>query len=387
MASPADHRGRSVLITNARVWDGSTVSEPRQIGIRNGLIADAAELEDPDIVDAGNGVLIPGLIDCHIHINDENDLHKMAAAGITTALGMADWPVEKVKPLRDRVGLTDFRSAGLPATTRDSIHSKLLPLPAKDAVHDPREAAPFVDRRIAEGSDYIKVICDIPGPSQEALDALVVAAHERGKLVVAHAVESAPYAMAQAAKVDVVTHAPLDIALDEDAVRKMREEGRIAVPTLVQAYAHTGPPRIWPIARIALTKPWSFLAILQKQRQRKVPTTYSAARESVTALHRAGVPVLAGSDGYSEAGLPWVIPLGESLHRELELLVEAGMSAAEALRAATVLPAKYFNLPDRGSIEPGKRADLLLLGEDPTRDIKNTRSIQRVWCNGLEYKT
>jgi imidazolonepropionase-like amidohydrolase len=67
------------------------------------------------------------------------------------------------------------------------------------------------------------------------------------------------------------------------------------------------------------------------------------------------------------------------------LLIEAGLSNVEALRAATVLPAQHFGLHDRGVIEPGRRADLVLIDGDPIADIRATRQIRRVWCAGVEH--
>ena len=81
--------------------------------------------------------------------------------------------------------------------------------------------------------------------------------------------------------------------------------------------------------------------------------------------------------------VPATIPHGESLHDELRLLVEAGLSTVDALRAATSLSAKHFGLHDRGVVAPGRRADLVLLTADPTEDIQNTRKIKQVWCGGI----
>jgi imidazolonepropionase-like amidohydrolase len=78
-------------------------------------------------------------------------------------------------------------------------------------------------------------------------------------------------------------------------------------------------------------------------------------------------------------------PFGGSPHHELELLVDAGLSTIDALCAATVLPARHFGLEDRGTIEPGKRADLVLLSADPIAEISGTRQIERVRCAGVEY--
>lgn len=101
-------------------------------------------------------------------------------------------------------------------------------------------------------------------------------------------------------------------------------------------------------------------------------------RDMTNTLHKAGVPMLAGSDSGS-AGVFW----GKSLHEELELLVDAGLSEAEALRAATLGPAEFFHTTDiLGTIEEGKKADLVLLDANPLQDISNTQKINGVVLNG-----
>lgn len=81
-----------------------------------------------------------------------------------------------------------------------------------------------------------------------------------------------------------------------------------------------------------------------------------------------------------------MVMYGSSLHDELENLVAAGLTPVEALNAATVLPAKYFGLADRGVIREGMRADLLLVNGDPTTDITVTRNIVKVWVGGIEFQ-
>ena len=97
----------------------------------------------------------------------------------------------------------------------------------------------------------------------------------------------------------------------------------------------------------------------------------------VTRLAAAGVPLLAGTD----AGSPGTAH-GASLHDELHLLVQAGLSPAAALTAATSAPAAAFGLTDRGSIAPGMRADLVLVQGDPEHDITRTRTLEQVWRAG-----
>jgi len=131
-----------------------------------------------------------------------------------------------------------------------------------------------------------------------------------------------------------------------------------------------------------LLKPTTLLAIVRGKSHAQGPAAYTNARDSVVAMHEAGIPILAGTDCHEEPSSMFDVKHGESIHRELDLLVEAGLSPVEALCAATSLPAKHFSLNDRGVIADGKRADLVLLKDDPTKDIRATRSISRIWCNG-----
>lgn len=105
---------------------------------------------------------------------------------------------------------------------------------------------------------------------------------------------------------------------------------------------------------------------------------WEVSRQLVKTLHAAGVRILAGTD----APMPQVYP-GFALHKELELLVEAGLSPGDALRAATIWPAEFLGMSDSfGSIATGKRADLLLLDGNPLSDISQTRCIRAVVLDG-----
>lgn len=372
-------------IINVRVFDGHTFSEPQTVVVHDGFIAE--DKSGASIIDGQGGFLLPGLIDAHIHLTDENDLRQMAAYGVTTGLDMATWPLSKLNSLRGRIGMTDVRSPGLPVTCPGSIHSHILPLPKESLLKGPEDAAQFVADRFSEGADYVKVIADVPGPDQATLNAVVKEAHNKNLLVIAHASAFIPFEMAQDAKVDVVTHVPRDKPIDRSCAARMVAEGRIAVPTLTMMEGVMKPPAIGAVLRLLL-KPAAFLAIIKAKQKdpHGLGQKYEHARNSVTAMYEAGVPILAGTDANSTPGSPFEVLHGESLHHELELLVEAGLSNVDALRAATCLPAKYFSLNDRGAVEVGKRADLVLLAKDPVEDIRATRSIRRVWCGGIEVQ-
>jgi len=100
----------------------------------------------------------------------------------------------------------------------------------------------------------------------------------------------------------------------------------------------------------------------------------------VRTLARSGVTLLAGTDPPNAT-----VVHGASLHRELELLVQSGLTPTQAMTAATKSTSEIFHLRDRGRIVPGLRADLLLVRGDPTRDITATRDILHVWRSGVEF--
>ena len=114
---------------------------------------------------------------------------------------------------------------------------------------------------------------------------------------------------------------------------------------------------------------------------------FTAALRTAVALHQAGVPVLPGTDanGSPDSQNPILrahAGHGIALLHELALLVQAGLTPAEALAIATSAPARCFSLADRGQIVPGLRADLLLVKGDPTTDITATRNITGIWRHG-----
>lgn len=376
-------RTEKTAISNVRIFGGEHLTEPTTIYIENGIIVD--HVEGAVEVDGQGGVLLPGLFDAHIHLHHMGHLQQLAKWGVTTGLDMATWPADKMNGLRNHEGVTDIRSAGLPATINGSLHSHMLPLSPAAFLSGPEDAPKFVKDRIEEGSDFIKIISDIPGPSQTTMNALVQEAHEYGKMVIAHASAYIPFQMAQEAHTDIITHSPRDKAVDDRMIARMLQDKCISVPTLAMMKAVSEPPGLGAIFGL-LFKPTVLWAIVQSKRRSGGTEKYENTRDSVTAMYQAGVPILAGSDCHDEPTSPFDVPHGESLHLELELLVEAGLSNVDALRAATSLPAEYFGLTDRGAIEVGKRADLVLIGSDPLQNISATRDIRHVWCGGINVR-
>jgi imidazolonepropionase-like amidohydrolase len=133
--------------------------------------------------------------------------------------------------------------------------------------------------------------------------------------------------------------------------------------------------RAWPMFSKDIAKNWSSDPFVDRE------NFFKAELKMVGEMNRAGVPILAGTD--TAAGVR-VYP-GYSLHEELELLVQAGLTPMQALQAATKNAGVYLALSDTGTIEEGKRADLVLLEANPLEDIRNTRKIESLMLNGRYF--
>src|SRR5580693_8840027 len=226
------------IFADVRVFDGERVTDgSHDVVIDAGVIvavepAGTAGRPDAAVLGGRGAMLLPGLIDAHVHLRGTGDLEELARWGVTTALDMGSWPASLIEQLR-RAGATDVRSTGAGAVGPGSLQARIPGRPADSIVLDPAGGRRFVATRVAEGMDYIKVIVEAPGRGGldlSAVEAIVAAAHDAGRLVVAHASHTGAVATAQAAGADVLTHAPLDAALGQAAVTDAVTAHRTSVP-------------------------------------------------------------------------------------------------------------------------------------------------------------
>ncbi|KFY02918.1 hypothetical protein V490_00366 [Pseudogymnoascus sp. VKM F-3557] len=358
--------GKTAL-TNVRVFDGWQIREPSTVVIDGDSITfDPRDVQNT--IDGEGGVLLPGLIDSHIHITSLASLETLSSYGITTAMNMGCSNYTLCSALRDQVGLTSFFTAGEGAVAPNSTHAKVFQ--SRGYVYSPSQAPQFVANVFGNGSEYLKIISEADGFNQAIHDALVSSAHKLGKVTMTHAQDYDSYEVAIRSKTDGLQHVPFDTPLTEEMAQRIKRQAQYVTPTL-------------NIGKIATSN-----SAIEKIVSGGIDLTYEAGVTSIQRLMRAGVPLLAGTDAIdlTESFLKDDL-IGITLHRELQYLTEAGMSEVEALRAATVVPSIWHNLIGRGSIREGYRADLLLLkpGSDPLRNISKTMDIARVWNAGIEY--
>jgi imidazolonepropionase-like amidohydrolase len=399
--APAQSREDTFVVRGVRVFDGTTIMEDQTVVIASGKIA---AIGTPVDVPAGaidlpgkDRTLLPGLIDSHVHVGigaAVDALQQSLTFGVTTVLDMWTTPVfSKWKEIEnaDRADLASIRGAGNGATVPGGhptqmdggAGARFIP-----TLSTPAEADAFVAARIAEGSDFIKIIYGdqavfgraLPTLDEPTIAALVAAAHARGRLTVAHISDERHARGAIAAGVDGLAHLFVGTTVSPDFGRFVASKGAFVIPTLAVLRWMCGMADGPNIAKDA-----SSLKRIQPQFRNLLNVPMSSPVASCGVLSQviqqlvdAGVPILAGTD----APVPGSAH-GASLHWELEHLVEAGMTPTAALAAATSVPARAFRMTDRGRIAPGLRADLLLVEGDPSREIRDTRRIVAIWKRGL----
>jgi len=396
-------------ITNARVFDGEHITDHRTVVIDGAHIDSVGGVvpAGATMLDARGATLLPGLIDSHVHTDFEG-LHDALLFGVTTELEMnGRWSAKQRKEIAERSDIADLRSPGMGVTPQGghptqymSSSSNLLIrfLFRYPSVSNPDEAARFVAKQVAQGADYIKIFIEdgscvgfpgLPVLDDETLLAAVQAAHKFTKLAIAHVTTVAEGKRAIAAGVDGLAHLFFDCQSSPEFTAAITASGAFVTPTLVTISSAVGNSAAALAAdqRVSsrLSKKW--LDSLSRSMNVYPEGKLEDAFASLMALHEAGVDILAGSDVSEPIPSLGGLAHGASLHHELQLLVAAGLTPIQALRAATSTPARRFGLTDRGRIAPGARADLLLVDGDPTTSIRDTLSIRAVWRRGVQLTT
>lgn len=385
-----------LAIRNARVFDGERVLDRATVIAQGGLIRSVGASVnipgDAEVVDGEGYTLLPGLIDAHVHtaVEGAGALRKALLFGVTTVLDMFHpVPAELAKlrqfAMAEPAQAADIRSAGICATVPKGHGTEFGPIPTIDRAED---AQAFVDARIAEGSDYIKIIHSAkPGVSETSPDlvrALAAAAHRRNKIALACVLSYQESVEAIEAGVDGLAHLFQNGGLGPGFGRLLASHHGFVIPTASVVLPACRPKLDAGIVEDRYLAPFLTPADVRNLKSSvpfPAPTGCDAFGQAIAQLKAAHVPILAGTDSPNPA-----TSYGGGLHGELRLLVELGLTPAEALAAATSIPARIFHLEDRGRIEPGKRADLLLVEGDPLRDIESTRRISAVWRAGQRVR-
>ncbi|HEX4960334.1 MAG TPA: amidohydrolase family protein [Thermoanaerobaculia bacterium] len=389
----------SFAVTHVRVFDGLRVISDATVVVRNGRIHAVGRHLDvpPNLpeIDGSGKTLMPGIIDSHGHARERRLLERAVQFGITTIMDMQSvnpfatqmYDEQRRDEAHDRA---DFFSAIYPATVKEGYPYNFTPEVETPTLDSPEEADEFVRQRIAEGSHHIKIFLEdgelfglatpLPVLSRETVRALVRAAHRRGRLAVAHATVQRFGQQAVEDGVDALVHIFPDTPVTDSLLRLAWERGIFLVGTLAitESFITTAggealvaDPELSPyltpeeITYLLTPRPVNTLTLENLQ----------ILKDNVGRFHAAGITILTGSDTQFH---------GPTVHRDVELLVQSGLTPRQALIGATSAAARAFRLGDRGRIAPGLRADLLLVEGDPTVNIKAIRALRKIWKGGVE---
>ena len=393
--APARSQKTPILFEHVRVFDGVTVIPSTNVLVQDGLIRDIGpEVQEPSaqIVDGAGKTLLPGLIDSHVHVHGAETLEQAMIFGVTSELDMMMDPRMMVRLKHSETrSMADFWSAGTLATAPGGHGTEYgMEIPT---ITDAKKAQAWVDDRIAEGSDYIKLVYDDaseyggrrnrPTLSKQLMKAIIEAAHNRGKLAVVHIGSEWQADDAINAGADGLAHLFIGSSCDRNFGALVAAHHAFVIPTMTVLYSICGPSAT---RRHLISDPnlEPFLTPANTERLRETfPSanrglSCTGAAKAIKELKAAEVPILAGTDAPNPG-----TTYGASLHEELELLVESGLTPTEALVAATSAPARAFHLADRGQIARGLRADLVLVQGNPDKDILATRNIVTVYKAGI----
>lgn len=357
-------------------------------------------------IDVSGATIVPGLWDMHAHVEQVEQAAAYLAAGVTT--------------VRDEGNILSFITA-----VRDAIDSGkgvgprvivdcLVDSDSKMAlgtlrVNAPEDIKPLVEQAVKAGCAEIKIYSSV---RPALVKPLAAEAHRRGLRVTGHVPNAMDINDALDAGFDGVNHITYVTGLalpkkPEDAAKLSRDDMRKRVlaidyksPPFQQLFKRMAQKKIAYDPTLALYELFFHPAEELAKREpglAKVPRElrgifgtgmdpkeversaqmFQKLLEAVRAMHAAGVTIVAGTD----IGVP-----GHTLHREMELYVEAGFTPLEALQAATIVPARVLGKDkELGTVSVGKRADLLVVDGDPLADIKALRKVRHVVARGRVY--
>jgi len=404
---PERSHAEMTALTNAVIIDG-TGDAPITGGtvlIEDGLIvsvgAGSEIIVPPEarVIDLQGKSIMPGLADMHVHfvggwdgvsvdmLGYQRYLNALLYAGVTTILDVAN-----VEPyiLQIRSEVQKGTIAGPRIYSVGALIDSVDPAwpPISIPMASVSQAVPIVERQAKLGVDAIKAYGGLSIPQ---LSALVKAASEKGLMVIADQWTRGGSYDVIATGVGAIAHLP-GRAIDTAALELIVEKQTHFITTLAvkETFARERPGNLafldHPI--VSDTSLPAFDQAFRDYYHRELSTEDQAfvernraglqvSKENAALLHKNGVMLVAGTD----APYPGVL-LGEGIHRELELLVSAGLTPLEAISAATRNAAKLMKAEDWGVLKPGMKADLIVIDGRPDRNISETRNIKMVMQAG-----
>ena len=390
----SDVSSNSFVLGPVKLFDGQQWREERYVEVRAGRVSQL-HLDKPDselpLIDGNNQWLMPGLIDGHVHAWGDA-LQQALDFGVTTVLDMFGDHQFLVSQKAARAGTertkqADIYGAGT-LVTAPKGHGTQYGI-AIPVIENPEQASKFVSDRLAEGSDFIKIVYTSakalrrfsPSIDLATLQAVIAAAKAQGVLAVVHIADLPSAEEAIAAGADGLVHSFFSEPVSAQLLQLMADEQRFIIPTMTvmegmivnqindELLLQAPPAQLSATAIGSLKQRFGNFQIPQER--------YQVLATNTAKMAEAGILLLAGSDAPNPNTAH-----GVSLLVEMVLLQRAGVPGLQVLQSATSAPAKAFALTDVGYLRPGYKADMLLLSQDPMTELTTLLTPAAIWKNG-----
>jgi imidazolonepropionase-like amidohydrolase len=365
------------------VGDGSTPIEGGVIVVTDGKIVQVGRAADVRIpagaarVNLTGKTVMPAIIDTHTHLSTTRDalvedLRRRAYWGVGAAMSLGSDPGDLPFQMRSQAlpGAALYRTAGRGITAPEPGRSDVPYWITSEA-----EGRKAVEELAARQVDIVKIWVDDRNGMYKKLTpalygAIIDEAHKRGLRVTAHIFTLDDAKGLLNAGLDAFAHGVRDRDIDDEGLRLFRSKPMVVVvPNLPDRGVATD------LSWLRGSLPDEEVATLQRAAtdRPQLQATFAIQARNLVKLSAAGVKIALGTDGNT----PWAV------HAEMADMVAAGMTPAQVIVAATRTSAEFLRMADAGTLEAGKRADLLVLDANPLTDITNTRKISAVYLRGL----
>ena len=416
-----------ILISNGRLIDGTGRAPQREtfILIQNGRFSEVSSsgIDVPETVtaiDAAGKTVLPGLIDMHAHLlsggfdtiseksmsydpaDQQRALKQMLYWGVTAVYDPVQ-PVEQGLRLREQVANRAFASPRLfisgPGFTAPGGWAGSNDPKARFEPKDLQEARRQIEALAAAKVEIIKLFFDdmnvsfsqsLPKLDSELMKGIIHEAHKHGMKAMVHAYDTHDQMTAIRAGANVMAHSAVTEPVGKEYIDLANKSEVLYLATLSvyhdvfderairefiqQDFVQKTVPQK---TLVTLSSPEPLDSFEKSIKQDHIRRLYPTIEDNLRKLAESGVAIGVGPD----TGVPGSFP-GIAVHREMELMAKAGVSATDLLVAATRTGAEFLGQDTIGTVEPGKTADLVIVDGDPLEDITNTRNISAVIQNG-----
>lgn len=360
------------------VFDGEKDLGIVNLAINDDTIAEISKktLLSDSIIDGTGKYIVPGLVNSHVHMWEAEHLKEAYKAGVLANMDMhasSHFRDSILKALSEEKGYAFYYTAGVAATVPGGHPTQITP--NIETINDSVSIRQFVDHRINEGADFIKIIKETspryehpeepPSLPYDSIKKIIQYAHSNRLKAVVHI--GALEEMVEVAKLkpDGIVHmwyVSNNSKFTEEKLNIIKESGAFIVPTILineraisSIKKEGGPFADWAEE--------SFLPVQE-------------FRENIKKIHEAKITLLAGTDN-GNFDLNW----GDDLVNELIIFSQSGLDNIAVLKTATGNPAKTWGIPV-GFLEVGSKANMLLVNGNPIENLEKLKEINLIWKNG-----